>query len=244
MATKHQYRKKFFRKWRKKGRTNPSKIGKPSRGLTQSRYFFKRKLTNLVTLSAVTGDQPGANYQQVPADLGSPGCVVRWQIKLRDLPDNNEFTGGLFAYYRINAMKVKMIPQFTTTQYSATTTTPCQTIVYTMPYNYNLDLPTPSVNPLTEGICLQTQACRTTTLINDGTGQSYYSKCRILNTIDSGLLGSDTFAFSKPKWLPTDSAEVEHYGLCQRFQPNFTSWPANMMIKLIITAYLEFKGVV
>lgn len=237
-------RKTLFKKWRKKGRTNKSKIGRPSKGLAQSRYFFKRRITNLVTLSTVTGVERGAYWTQVPADMGSPGTTVRWQVKMTDLPDNSEFTSGLFAYYRFNAIKIKMIPQFTDVMYSNVVSTPCQTLVYTMPYNYNLDLPTPGVNPLTESICLQTQACKMKTLVNDGNGKSFYSPLRILNTVDSGLLGSDTFAFTKPKWFPTDANEVVHYGLVQRFQPNFSSWPANMTCKLLITVYFEMKGVV
>lgn len=239
--------KKVFRRKprRKKTYKKKARIGRPSRALVQSRYFFTRKITNLITLSTATGASTGGFYSQVPADLGSPGTTVRWQLRLSDLPDNNEFTGGLFAYYKINAMKVRLIPQFTTTLYSNTTiATPVQTLVYTMPYNYNLDLPTPGVNPLTEGICLQTQAARMTTLVDDGNGKSFYSKCRILNTVDSGLLGSDTFAFSSPKWFPTDNADIYHYGLIQRFQPNYTSWPASMQCKIVVTAYLEFKGVV
>lgn len=239
-------RRRFFKKWRKKGRTNRYKVGRPSKGLTQSRYFFKRKLTNLVTLSTADGQRPGAQYLQVPADLGSPGLQVRWQIRLTDLPDNNEFTGGLFAYYRINAMKIKIIPQFTQTAYTSNPAiqTPVQCMIYTMPYNYNDDLPTPASTPLTESVCLQTQACRNTTLVDSGSGKSYYSKCKILNTIDSGLLGSDTMSWSNPKWLPVKSDEVYHYGLVQRIQPNYSSWPANMDVKVLVTAYIEFKGVV
>ena len=245
MAKKTYNRKRFFKKWRKKGRIGKAKIGRPSKPLVQSRYFFKRKITNLVTLSGAGGDTTGASYTQVPADLGSPGLAVRWQLRLSDLPDNNEFSGGLFAYYRINAIKVRMIPQFTSTLYSNTTVaTPVQCTVYTMPYNYQLDLPNPGTNPLTESVCLQTQATKTTQLVDDGNGKTFYSKCRILNTIDSGLLGSDTFAFSRPKWLPCKTDGVYHYGLSQRIQPNYTSWPANMQVKIIVTAYLEFKGVV
>lgn len=243
--TKKKGRKGMFSKWRKKGRLGKSRIGRPSRPLTQSKYFFKRKITNLVTLSGAGGDTVGASWQQIPADLGSPGISVRWQLRMQDLPDNNEFIGGLFAYYKINAMKVRLIPQFTTTSYSTTAvSTPVQCTVYTMPYNYNLDLPNPATNPLTESVCLQTQAVKTQQLVDDGNGKSYYSKCRILNTIDSGLLGTDTFTFSAPKWLPCKTDSVYHYGLVQRIQPNFTSWPANMSVKVIVTAYLEMKGVV
>lgn len=239
---KYQYKKKFFRKWRKKGRISRPKIGKPSKGLTQSRYFFKRRFTNLITLSTASGASTGGFYQQVPADMGSPGCTVRWQIRLSDLPDNSEFTSGLFSSYRINAMKVRMIPQYTQTTYA--TNAPVQVICYTMPYNYNLDLPTPSVNPLTESICLQTQACKTETLVDDGNGKSFYSKCKILNTILSGLT-ADTQQLVKPRWLPCDHTDIYHYGLIQRFQPNWTAWPTtSVQVKLIVTAYLEFRGVV
>ena len=244
MAKKTYNRRRFFKKWRKKGRLGKARIGRPSKGLAQSRYFFKRKLTNLITLSGEGGTTAGAHYQAVPADLGSPGLAIRWQIKMTDLPDNNEFTGGLFAYYRINAMKIKMIPQFTTTSYNAVVSTPVQCTIYTMPYNYSLDLPTPNVNPLTESICLQTQACKNQQLVDDGNGKSFYSKCRILSDVKAGLTGSEVFAFTKPKWFACDNNEVMHYGLAQRIQPNYTSWPANMQVKIIATAYLEFKGVV
>lgn len=242
-------RKRTFKKWRRKKRnfSRKSKVGRPSKALTQSRYFFKRKCTNLVTLSAADGTTTGGEWSQVPADLGSPGAVVRWGIKLSDLPDNSEFSSGLFSHYRINAFKVKMIPQFNTTAFSnSVIPTPTQVIVYTMPYNYS-DYVTTS--PLTESKCLQTQACKTSSLIQaNGNGQSFYSKARVMRVapkaIDSTVLGGLAYYMAKPHWIPCAETDIVHYGLIQRFQPNYTSWPANMQVKLLITAYIEFKGVV
>lgn len=234
-------KKVFRRKPRRKKRSTP-KLGRPSKALVQSRYLFTRKFTNLFTLSLADGATTGGYFQQVPADMGSPGVSVRWQIRLIDLPDNSEFTSGLFSSYKINAMKIRMIPQYNTTAYA--TGAPVQTVVYTMPYNYNLDLPIPNTNLLTESVALQTQSVKIHTLPNSGKGHTVYSKCKILNTIQSGLL-ADTQQLVNPRWLPCDNDEIFHYGLVQRFQPNYTSWPTNsVQVKIICTAYLEFKGVV
>lgn len=227
-----------------------SRIGRPSRPLTLSRYFFKRKITGTLSFANIgegglvpTGMGSSANvFYNVPADLGTIGSVVLWKVRLVDLPDNAEFTNGLFMYYKINAMKVKILPQSSI----AVTGTNNQITCYTMPYDYKLDLEGAS---LTEGKCLQIQSAKTTQIVSStGNGRSFYTRCRVLNDLDAGAV-TDTKNWRSPVWLPAsagaDSNEVEHYGLMQRFQPNLAAvaWPTTQSIKIIITCYLEFKGV-
>jgi len=206
-------------------------------------------MTGLIQFDSVTGTgtvpdgmSASANkFYSVPADLGSPGVVVLWRVRLIDLPDNAEFTSGLFQQYRITGFTTHLIPQITNAEVST-----AQITVYTMPYSFKMELES---TPLTEAKCLQVQNRRTTQLISSGPGKKFYSRTRVLNDLNAGALVDTRNRIAAP-WLPAtavaDTNAVEHLGLMQRFQPNNsgTAWPSAVQMKVIITCNIEMRGVV
>lgn len=254
-----QRRIKYKRRRRKR---NKVKIGRPSRGLKQSIYYFKRRFTTQVQLTDLTTTgslYQGSKWWKVPGSISSGvtcGAEVRWQVKLTDLPNNSEFSGGLFQSYKINGMAVKIIPQFNVTSWAqagadgAGHYAPTQMLCYTMPYNYNRDLPQGTTRTaLTENIALETQATKVSTLIaSNGKGKNAYHRLKLCqDVVEDAISGVDAVpTLIKPRWLPTDINDVKHYGLSQRIQPVFLTenFQQGQWIKIICTVYLACRGVV
>lgn len=247
-----------YKKWKKfqnkKNKKGGRKVGKPSRALTQSVYYFKRSFTDTVLLNDPTrggtlGAWPGAFWAAVDDQGATPagqtdGTQMRLQMKLSDLPDWTDFS-HLFNLFKINGIKIEVIPQYTNvnpTSYNIT-----QAMAYILPYNYSNQRA--AVNNLTEHICLQTQAAKKKTIWKEGKSFKHYSKLRVAGPLVADAATSGTWVpnLSKPKWFGFDNASiaVKHYGTQMRFQPiNYGTWTGDQQVKLVYTVYFACKGVV
>lgn len=235
------YKKKVASKHRKK--YGKRKIGRPSRGLKQSVYFFKRKWTQFVDLNAPT--LPNGWIFQTPATplpvgtVPSNGYVVSWAFTLAQLSNHKEFTSGLFNQYKLAAVKTQCY--CTSTIATGQTGQNSNMIIQTLPWNQALSL-TPSA--FTEEKALETQACKRTTLIHStGKPKSFYMKLK-QSVVSSGAGGQ--LLYVNPRWTDVDNPDVPHYGLNQRFSfVNYTlAQQQPVAFKIVHTYYICMKGVV
>lgn len=251
MASKTHF-KKTGKKYRK--RFGKKKMGKPSRGLAQSIYLFKRTYTQVVNLNDAALP---TNWAYVPAQppLLANGYVITWTFNLEELYNFTEFSSGLFNKYKINAIKTQIWSSANSTFNAATDNN--QMLVYTLPFNEQI-WNTP--NTMTEQKCLETQSCRKELLIQ-GTPRpkKYYHKVKqaiVSSTpnITVPLAGqpldlTPNTIYIKPRYCDChDSTLVEHYGLCQRYQfinPALsTVQRQDFQFKILHTFYITMKGVV
>lgn len=219
------------------GFRNKSKLGKPSRGLRQSRYLFKRTTSNLVSL----GDSPGTGWST------SDGGVYRnWVFALNDTGLNADHLIGAFKRYRINAVSIKMF--FSNTQSSASMMHDqntmefmnSQLLVYTTPNRSGVD-----VAP-TEETILNTQAKKVRTALNGGKPLTIYMKTNQLSETYASSTNSD-YVTVKPNFIGTSETSCPHYGL-QMFIKRAdgagltNGFYAEQKVNIQVTYYLEFTG--
>lgn len=248
-----RYRRRVRRKpWNRKPR-----LGRPSRGLKQSVYLVKRSFTNVVNLRDPNPEgttHPGVTWTSVddtgmtPAGI-TDGTAMRVNLALTDLPDNSEFTSGLFSQFKISGVAVEIIPCFTQ---SGTGAYPVQALAYIMPPNQSLmQQSTAELQALSEAKCLQTQACKKKRVFIQGKNFKYYFPCKEVGVTAKELLPG-SFApvgsFVKPRWhgFSNDELATKHYSTSIRFQPiNRGSWGTETnQIKVIYTVYLALRGIV
>ena len=230
------------------------KLGKPSKGIKESVYFFKRSFTDTVLLNDPTRggtigstQHPGAFWIAVDDQGATPagqtdGTFMRLQMALQDLPNWTDFS-GLFNRFKINSLSIECIPQYT----SSMEGTQDQAMVYIVPYQYTAQRE--AKNTLTEHQALQIQACRKKTIWKDGKSFKHYCKLKVPGPLvaDAATSGTWAPALGKPNWLAFDNASiaVKHYGTNMRFQPiNYGTWTGSQQIKLIYNVYFSCKGVV
>ncbi len=229
--------RRFRMRFNRAGFRNRAKLGKPSRGLRQSRYMFKRTTSNLVSL----GDSPGAGFAT------SDGGVYRnWVFALNDTGLNADNLIGAFRRYRINAVSMKMF--FSNTQSSASMMHDqntmefmnSQLLVYTAPNKSGVD-ETP-----TETTILNKQAKNVRTAMNGGKPLTIYMKMNQLSETYASSTNSD-YTTVKPNFIGTSEPSCPHYGLQMFIKradgAGLTSgFFAEQKVNIQVTYYLEFAG--
>lgn len=210
-----------------KSRRRP-KLGRPSRGLTQSVYKFKTRAVTSVILNDLS---PASGFSVV-----SNGAVKRWSWRLQDLPGYAKYQ-GLFKMYKLDWVKVEIFCSQNTT-----TTNNEQIMCYTSP-----NIIGKQDAGLNETDFLETQAMRKQVmLVNSKTPFTTLHKVKQLSMRygSSNVADQTDYAAVKPRWIDVFEDATEHYGYLQRFQlVNDTGLP-NITMKIITTVGLSFKGVV
>lgn len=237
--------KKIYRKKRfNKRRSRKSKIGKPSRGLAQSIYFFKRRTTEVVALADTTLEH---NWN-VSSDNG---VWKSWTFNLNQLSSKTDFT-NLFKQYKICAVQLEL--SFNNTQSNITgnvqgTTNVApgsQLQVYTIPNRIGHSRTNP-LYPLTEQIVLDTQSCKKRLALNGGKPLKFYMKVNQLGMVYHDTANTDYVA-AKSKFVSTSETGTEHYGLemyinrvdGQTLSSNISN---EQSVRITTTYYLACRGV-
>lgn len=218
-----------------KRRQTRSKLGKPSRGLRQSTYMFKRRITQVVDLSG------SSNSGWVKS---SENALFRqWVFKLADLDSASatDFT-HLFKRYKINAVKVEL--SFSNTQSAPDGTNPgnYQIQVYTM-----LNRSGRTEENMTEQMFLNTQASSKRLALNGGKPLKYYMKVNQLAETYASATNTD-YCVQKPRYVSTGETGCEHYGLNMYVnrvdgEPLTTGILSAQHMRMTMTYYMSFKGV-
>lgn len=232
-------RSKKRRTRRRRGWKNRSALGKPSRGLRQSRYMFKRTTSTLVSLD----DAPGGSFAT------SDGGIYRnWVFAINDTGLNATNLLGAFKRYRINAVSMKMF--FSNTQSSAGMMHDqntmefmnSQLLVYTVPNRSGVD------DVPTETTILNTQAKKVRTAINGGRPLNLYMKVNQLSETYAGVANSD-YTTVRPQFIGTSETACPHYGLTMFIKRAdgaglTTGFLAAQKVNIQVTYYLEFTGAI
>ncbi len=219
-----------------------TKIGKPSGGLRQSTYLFKRRITSIVELS-------NADSGGWISSTDNTSMYKQWNFKLSDLTaaaDSTDFT-NLFRRYKINAVKVEL--SFTNTGSVPTSTSGG---------NYQLQLYTRqnrtgrSEEAITEQDMLNTQASTKRLALNGGRSIKYYMRVNQLAenyASTTGGIPQTDYVTQRPRYVSTGETGCEHYGLDmfvnrvdgQALGTNLSTSPQKM--RCTLTYYMSFKGV-
>lgn len=223
------FRRKY-RPRRRKRRNAPRrrrKIGRPSRGLTQSVYLFKTRAVSTLQLNAAI--VPGF-------ELSENGLCRRWSWKLSDLPGYGKYQ-SLFKSYKLNYAKVEIYASSNTAG-----TANEQMISYMVPNLIGKD-----DTGITETDFLETQAMRRGLLIvNSRKPLTMYMRLKQLSMRygSTGIADQTDYASVKPRYVDVHEENCEHYGYLTRFQLiNNTALP-NIFLKIITTVGISCRGVV
>lgn len=199
--------------FRRTYRKRRSKLGKPSRGLRQSTYLFKRQFTSVVPLD---GSADGTGW----FDSGDGGMYKQWVFNLDQLTGTakTDFT-SLFKRYKICGAQVELAFNSTGSVISsghptgASITVPgAQLQVYSTP-NRSGRYRDPSTNPLTLTELMNTQ-CKKKRMALNGMGRplKYYMKLNQLGMIYVSPTDTD-YAVQPAQYVSTSETGAEHYGL-------------------------------
>lgn len=235
MKKKNNKKRTYNRNYRR----NRTQLGKPSRGLRQSVYLFKRKQVDVIEL----------NTQNPPPDwdVGAFNSLYYQQnYKLSDIRDTTDFS-NLFLKYKISAVKVRFI-------FSQTNTGPVQHEVSPQTTNSNAQILV-MYSPWTAGQIQTTdanfmkdcQAAKTRIGLNGGKPISLYVPLRQLASTYSSIANTD-YASVKPRWISTTETDTPHYGLNICFQRADRTLFANdatnyQSCRIETTYYIACKGV-
>lgn len=235
----------FKRKFRRKRNFRKKRpIGRPQRGLNQGVYLFKRRTTQVVQLSDTT----------LPTGwLASSdnGVYKPWAFNLAQVNDLTDFT-KLFKQYKICGVKLEL--SFNNTQSSVTggpagtpnVSTGSQLQVYTIP-NRSGASRNNVTDPLTEKICLDTQACKKRLALNGGRPIKIYMRTNQLAQMYASALNTD-YAVTKPRYISSGETTTEHYGVEMYINrvdgETLSSNIANeQRVRITATYYIACKGV-
>ena len=236
------YRKKYMPK-KRTTKKNKSRIGKPSKGLKQSIYLFKRKAIDVIELNSQT-TPPGWT-------AGAFNSLFKQQeYKLSDIREDTDFS-NLFLMYKITAVKVRYI--FSQTQSGPvhhenqpqTTNSNCQLLVMYAPWTAG-ESRDPDANYMKD-----TQASKSRIGLNGGKPITLYTPLKQLSVrYRAGLAPVATFDYAsvKPRWLSTTELDTPHYGLNMCFQRADRELFANdatnyQHVRIETTYYIACKGV-
>ncbi len=221
-----------------KRRPTRSRLGKPSRGLRQSTYMFKRRITQVVDLSTISNSgwiksSENALYRQ-------------WVFKLADLDGGGQTTDftNLFRRYKINAVKVELAFSNTGSIPATNGSTPSnyQLQVYTMGNRSGR-----TEEDMTEQNFLNTQASSKRLALNGGKPLKYYMKLNQLAETYASITNTD-YCVQKPRYVSTGETGCEHYGLNMLInrvdgEPLTTGITSPQHMRMTMTYYMSFKGV-
>ena len=241
MAKNFSPRKSFRRKTgnKRKGKfttARRAKIGKPSKGLALSRYMYAPRSVSVYADIAAAASPAGwlRNPSVNPTQVMHDGVY-----QLNQVPDHANFQ-ALYESYRINAVKVELLPGGTvvTPQLSTQAQVNLQTYTFYDPSgNYAGLMPS-------EAALLEKQSAKRRSLLAGGTSSlKVYSKLRQANVTLKDSLITYSYTQQKPKWISTSDVLCKHYGplvvLCSY---DGLALPA-IPLRVVTTYYLEFKGV-
>lgn len=211
-----------------------SRLGKPSGGLRQSTYLFKRRITTVVDIS-------NADSGGWISSGDNKSMYKQWNFKLSDLTanaDSTDFT-NLFRRYKINGVELEM-------SFSNTSSLPQQ-----VGNNSQLQLYTRqnrsgrSEEAITEQDMLNTQACRKRLCLNGGSPIKYFMKVNQLAETYASATNTD-YTVQKPRYVSTGETGAEHYGLdmfINRVDGETLATSSPQAMRCTLTYYMSFKGV-
>lgn len=219
------------------------RLGKPSRGLRQSVYLFKRKVSEVVALA----DSTLENGWLVSSDNG---VYKSWTFNLNQISTRTDFT-ALFKQYKICGIGLEVC--FNNTQSSITgnvSGTPnvapgTQLQVYTIPNRVGKARTV--LDPLTEQIVLDTQAHKKRLALNGGRPLKFFFKVNQLGMVFHNAANTD-YTVSPARYLSTAETGTEHYGFEMYINrvdgQSLSSNIANeQTARITTTYYLACKGV-
>lgn len=220
-----------------KGRPRRSRLGRPSRGLSQSTYMFKRAITSVVNIN----NAPGSDWVAITG-----GIYRQWHFSLNDLnaaADATDFT-NLFRRYKINAVKVELAFSNTGSIPATDANKPSnyQLQVYTMPNKVGR-----TEEEVTEQMFLNTQASNKRLALNGGSPLVYYMKVNQLAETYASTTNTD-YAVVRPRYVSTGETGVQHYGLNMFInrvdgEALTTGLNSSQHVRCTLTYYMSFKGV-
>jgi hypothetical protein len=241
--TRARYMPKRKRVYKK--RRYPLQKFKPVRGMTRAVMPFTREVETYFHLSDLTGNTtaPFKNFQHTT----DGGVVGQISLALEDLPSHSDFT-NLFRQYKLNYMKIIMIP-------AANTTLPGETRDEGGNYSNNQILIRTMFNRT--GIAIgagntisewsQVQAKKQWVLARDKPTVITCKLSQLSNTVDA-TTSTEVSSIVRPRYISTNNTGAKHYGLNIRFDslngnPLSQSdhiWP---QFRIMCKAYFTCKGV-
>lgn len=234
--TRKTWRKKFGGNKKSKFTTaRKSKLGKPSKGLALSRYMYAPRTVSMYADIAASSSPAGwaRNPSVNPTQIMHDGV-----FQLNTLADHGKYQ-AMYESYRINAVKMELVPCGTVTppQPAATAQVQLQTYTFYDPSgNYAGAIPS-------ETDLLEKQSAKRRSLtVGDGSSLKIYSKVRQANVALKDSLITYSYTQQKPKWISTTDVLTKHYGpvlvICSY---DTLALPA-LPLRVLTTYYLEFKG--
>lgn len=239
-VTRKPFRRRFGKgKFSTKSRR---RIGRPSRGLTKSIYMHSTKIvTGVRDISAIPAVPLEPNPRWSNNGPTITGAMHKGIFRLEDIPDLARYQ-AMYSAYRINAVKVEFILTGNISIAAPTGGTSFNLNCYTF---YDPSGNWAGAFP-TEDECLAMQSCKRQ-LTTQAKPYKAYSKMKQANE-SLGRVGlavnTTVYTQMKPKFISTDTPNVNHYGLMSVFYSSGDGMLLpSMPIRAITTYYLEFKGV-
>ncbi len=196
-------------------------------------YSFIREVEQLIdpTLPAPAYSQP---FDIVATTDG--GIAGNLQFRLIDLPNYQEFTGGLFKQYRINAIKMTIFSSRNTSDLRTQDGMLCQTC-------YNRTGQAMGSGDTRED-WNQIQHKRRFTLYKR---KQLYFKLNQLGYVSQNLSTGTGYGVTKPKWVSTDEVDIDHFGINLRLDSidgeALSVTDAFPKMRIIYKYYLQCRGV-
>lgn len=227
-------------------RRRRTKVGKASKGMRQSTYLFKRSITTVVPLAV-------GSLVDGWTDAGDNGIYKQFVFNLNQLTgaSQTDFT-NLFKRYKIAGVKVELAFNSTGSvissvpQLNSSTVPGGQLQVYTTPNRSGRARTI--LNPLTEGVLMNTQAKKKRMALNGGKPLKYYMRPTQLNQIYASATNTD-YGVQRAQYISTGEPGAEHYGLemyINRVDGEALSSGlegTGQTMRQTTTFYLAFKGV-
>ncbi|AXH74207.1 MAG: capsid protein [Cressdnaviricota sp.] len=212
-------------------------IGKPTGGLNQAVYLFKRRKQDIVKLDG-TSESGGFIVNATNTE-----AYRQWTFKLEDLVTSTDFV-ALFRRYKINGVKVEL----------AFSNTGSDAQGYNFNCNRQLQIMTTKnssgkTEVLTNEKMLDTQAMKKRLALNGGKPITFYMPVTQLSQMYASAINTD-YATTKPKYVSTAENTIQHYGLnmvLSRLDGEAFNYQGSSIsaqsIRVTTTYYMSFKGV-
>lgn len=237
--------KKAYRKKRAVARRRAGRRGKfariPRTINNPSVFHFKRSAAEMVQLGIESTGTPG----MTPWALNdtNTGFGRTFEFKLSQLNDKSDFK-NLFAYYKINAVAVKIWPSATQTQENS--------LVYANQVLMRWDGNWTQVNSgrANENTYMDSQTARVKRLVSgSGNPIKLYMKMRQSTELIQGgnVVNTTGVGLKRPGWISTVDDEISHYGLnlmFHRVDGSSLIAYAGQKLRFEYTYYLSCKKVI
>ncbi len=232
----YRRRRNAKKRYYKRQRT---RLGKPSGGLRQSVYLFKRRHTEIIQL----------NTQTLPAGWSQDGTQLfkTFEYRLNDLVNFADFT-SLFSLYKLTAVKTTFIFANTnSTTQAASSSAPMLTNPNTQIIVWYNRHPQGQVPTLDRAFFEENTASKRRLGLNGGKPINFYTPLKQSNMIYESATGTD-YTLQYPKWISTQEANAPHYGsnvMLERADGEIFAGDSNNYQKLRIesTYYIACKAV-